>query len=185
VDVDGALTKLGPGTPEDRRLRGCLIEDPYGCRDETPLLSGRLKLEKGRVFVQKLYQEGSTTFVTYDFGARFRFDPRAIAEEVAVEIEAVGPVRLVSTALEGKAGTIEPIIVEADPGKTVTIRIGNHATCGTHCTDAVSDFLFNFNLLNRPNFVKEADLPVPQKVEDEDPNFDAQCSPGSYRGGGN
>jgi len=184
IDVDAALAKLRTGTPEDRQIKDCLLEDTYSCRDEPLLLSGRFKLENGRVFVQEHYKQGSTTFVTYDFGDQFSFEPRAVAKEVAVEIEARGPIQLVSTPLQGTARTAEPIVVEADPGKTVFIRIGNHAICDKNCTDGVSDFLFNFNLLNNPMFIKEADLPVPQEANDGDPNFDPQCSPGSFKGGG-
>ncbi|HKI01855.1 MAG TPA: hypothetical protein VKK31_07750 [Thermoanaerobaculia bacterium] len=196
IEADEALARVqtrNPTTPQHRQLRACLVEETYGCRTETPLLSARLKLSKGRLFVQELFKDNSGKFITYNFGSRFPFDPRAAAREVAAEIDAVGPVQILSSPLNGSGG-FDPIIVEANPNQTVTIRIGNHPTCsGIECRNQ-PDFLFHFNLITNPELVGEQELPYPAPISQSARNaekfatsefdeFDPQCSPGGFVGG--
>jgi hypothetical protein len=184
VDVDQALASLPAEEPADKALQGCLTAEPYACQDSFPLLLARLKIEAGRIFVNRLYTEGANQFLTYNFGTAFPEIPRrALAQEVAVELRVRGPVEFRSLPLDGKGTAAETLKVESDRDQVVTVRLGNHPTCGDDCRDTVSDFLFNFNLLNKPTFVGESQLPVPRHIS-QGPNFDGQCSPGKYTGGG-
>ena len=117
-----------------------------------------------------------------------RFDKRAIAHEVAVEIQIqegdVVEFRSASLSGRGKKG---PIRIQGRPGQTVEVRLGNHPN--EHDGDltrasTANDFLFNFNLLNEPLFAgEESKLPVPID-RTGDSAWNGQCSPGTFVSGG-
>lgn len=184
VDIDEALAKLPARDPGVKKLRGCLVTEPFNCpaMNSLPLLSARLKLTQGQVFSHELHTEDTNRFTLYNFGPNFtHIQPRAMAREVAVDLSVKGPFEIHSEPLKGDVKQ-DSIFIETDPGNVVTVRLGNHPRCHP-CTDKIVDFLFNFNLLENPLFINQDKLPVPLEF-DGGGNFDGQCSPGKYTGGG-
>ena len=192
VSLSDTLAKL-PGNPHDKELKECLTQDTYDCKGSPLLLNARIKLEKGRVFVNKLFgqkpgDEGASLPHFLLAADRPLTRPRAQAEEVAVEFDVRGPVEISSRNLDGSPGR-DPLCIQGRPGKTVELRIGNHPTCKdpTKCrqqgfTDP--DFLFTFNLLKNPLFTDVGKLPVPrQEPPPPHPGFNSQCSPSTYQPG--
>lgn len=200
VDLDDALAEL-PGSPDAKKVKKCLTEQPYSCKDSPVLLNARLKLDNSRVFVSKLIGESDDTesepgaelpYFRLEGGGRTVTRTRAQAEQAAAELIVSGTVEIRSERLGQPGVALETIRIQGEPGKTVEIRLANHVDrkkCETestapgeaasNCTD--NDFLFNFNLLNDPLFIAASQLPVPTPEIPGGPAFNSQCSPSSYR----
>ncbi|HEX3554083.1 MAG TPA: hypothetical protein VIA62_12730 [Thermoanaerobaculia bacterium] len=189
VNLSDTLAKL-PGNPHDKELQECLTQDTYGCKGSPLLLNGRIKLEKGRVLVNKLFGQGpgkeGESLPRFLLAAdRALTRPRAQAEEVAVELDVRGPVEISSRSLDGSQAK-DHLCIQGNPARTVEVRIGNHPNCGTvvECQKFTDkDFLFVFNLLNNPLFTDIRKLPVPVQEPTTHPGFNSQCSPSSYQPG--
>lgn len=193
VDVDQALSLIPPvpgERPGDRKIRNCLTTPSFSCQDPHPLLAARFKIDQGRVFVPRLLKEGLNRYSMHKLVAKKGnvqdLGESAIAREVAVEMRVRGPVRLVSSPLDGKGQAKQAITVTGRPGQVVVIRFVNHPKCSpADCLElgfVDNDFLFNFNLINKPTFVGQEHLPVPEN-QDGDSAWNGQCSPGAFVSG--
>ena len=188
ANLRDALEKL-PGNAWDKQFKDCLTQDVYSCTEDPILLNARFRVDKGRLIVNKLIGQRNGIEVDGDL-PKFLLvsdrhplsNPRAQAEEIAIELELRDSVQIRSRSLNG-SGENEALEIKGRPGQTVEVRIGNHPICDrTTCPQFTDDdFIFDFNYLNNPLFVETKNLPVPVEQKPQPgTNFNGQCSPATH-----
>ena len=183
VDLDELLSKIPSNPNRVLNVKRCLRTPRYSCRGSIPLLATRIHLKNGRVFVKELEIDGDS-YVKYRFKSVPEYSFRALAREIAVEIDVQGPVELGSIPLGSKDRQNGALVISGKEGQVVEVRVGNHPTIDDKTAEAMKlsrdDFLFTYNLFDE---LGRVELPNPTGIQPGQNFGSGQCSPNNSTGG--